>query len=96
MKLIVDFANLDQIKELYAYYPIDGVTTNPSIIAKEGKNPYAVLKKIREFIGAEAELHVQVISSAAEGMLPYACLVQWILNKVRTRAQNVQGSLLYF
>ncbi len=76
MKLIVDFANLDQIKELYAYYPIDGVTTNPSIIAKEGKNPYEVLKKIREFIGAEAELHVQVISRAAGGMLQEAHRIQ--------------------
>ena len=35
MKLIVDYANLEKIKEMYMYYPVDGVTTNPSILAKE-------------------------------------------------------------
>ena len=28
MKLIVDYANLEKIKEMYMYYPVDGVTTN--------------------------------------------------------------------
>lgn len=72
MKLIVDFANLDQIKEMYSYYPADGVTTNPSILAKEGKNPYEVLKAIREFIGSNAELHVQVVSLDAEAIVKEA------------------------
>jgi TalC/MipB family fructose-6-phosphate aldolase len=76
MKIIIDFANLDQIKEMYAYYPLDGVTTNPSILAKEGKNPYEVLKAIREFIGAEAELHVQVVSLEAESMIKEAHRIQ--------------------
>jgi Transaldolase len=76
MKFIVDFANLDQIKEMYAYYPIDGVTTNPSILAKEGKNPYEVLKEIREFIGQDAELHVQVVSLNAESMIKEAHRIQ--------------------
>ncbi|OBR96540.1 fructose-6-phosphate aldolase 1 [Clostridium ragsdalei P11] len=76
MKLIVDFANLDRIKEMYDYYPIDGVTTNPSILAKEGKNPYEVLKAIRKFIGKDAELHVQVVSKDAESMVREAHKIQ--------------------
>lgn len=76
MKLIVDFANLDQIMEMYDYYPVDGVTTNPSILAKERKNPYDVLKAIREFIGADAELHVQVVSLDAESMIQEAHKIQ--------------------
>lgn len=76
MKFIIDNANLDTIKEIYSYYPVDGVTTNPSILAKEGRNPYEVLKEIRKFIGAEAELHVQVISSKAEDMLEEAHKIQ--------------------
>jgi TalC/MipB family fructose-6-phosphate aldolase len=76
MKLIVDFANLDQIKELYEYYPLDGVTTNPSILAKEEKNPYEVLKGIREFIGPDADLHVQVISLDAETIIKEARVIQ--------------------
>lgn len=69
MKLLIDDANLERIKQIYEYYPVDGVTTNPSILAKERKNPYAVLKQIREFIGPDAELHAQVISLTAEEMV---------------------------
>lgn len=69
MNLLIDDANINKIKEIYNCYPVDGVTTNPSILAKSGRNPYEVLKEIREFIGAEAELHVQVISSKAEDMV---------------------------
>ena len=72
MKLIVDHADLDQIKEMFEYFPVSGVTTNPTIITRTGKDPYEVLKSIREFIGADAELHAQVISSDAEGMLAEA------------------------
>lgn len=81
MKLIIDYANLKQIKEMYAYYPIDGVTTNPSILEEEGQNPYKVLKVIREFIGEEAELHVQVVSVKAEDMIKEAHKIQEKLGK---------------
>ena len=77
MKLIIDDANLELIKSVYEFYPIDGVTTNPSILAKSGRKPYEVLKEIRAFIGEEAELHVQAIGAADEkdqmlggGLLP--------------------------
>ena len=69
MKLIIDDAHIDQIKMIYEYYPVDGVTTNPTILAKSGRQPYEVLKEIREFIGAEAELHVQVVAQEAAGMV---------------------------
>lgn len=69
MKLLIDDANIEKIKRIYRYYAIDGVTTNPSILAKNGKNPYETLKEIREFIGDEAELHVQVVSNTAEAMI---------------------------
>ena len=69
MKFIIDDVNLEKIKDIYDKFPVDGITSNPSIIAKYGKNPYEVLKEIREFIGLEAELHVQVISENAEGMI---------------------------
>ena len=69
MKLIIDDAHIDQIKKIYEYYPVDGVTTNPTILAKSGRQPYEVLKEIREFIGAEAELHVQVVAQEAASMV---------------------------
>lgn len=81
MKLIIDDAHLDKIKELYDYFPVSGVTTNPSIIASTGEDPYTVLKSIREFIGEDAELHAQVISSAAEDMVEEGHRMCQILGK---------------
>lgn len=81
MKLIIDHANLEKIKEMYSYYPVDGVTTNPSILAKENRNPYEVLKEIREFIGKDGELHVQVISKIAEDMVKEAYKIIEVLGK---------------
>lgn len=81
MKLIIDHANLEKIKKLYSYYPVDGVTTNPSILAKEKRNPYEVLKEIREFIGKDGELHVQVISKIAEDMIKEAYKIIEVLGE---------------
>ena len=69
MKLIIDDAHIEQIKKIYEFYPVDGVTTNPSILYKVGRQPFDVLKEIREFIGAKADLHVQATAKTAEGMV---------------------------
>lgn len=69
MKLLIDSANIEKIKRICEYYAIDGVTTNPSILAVEGRKPYEVLKEIRNFIGEDAELHVQVISTTADEII---------------------------
>ena len=69
MTFLIDDADIDRIKALYQYYPIDGVTTNPSILAKCGRPPYEALLAIREFIGNKAELHAQVVSTTAEKMV---------------------------
>lgn len=69
MKFIIDDANIEAIKRIYEYYPVDGVTTNPSILAKCKRPPFEVLKEIRAFIGKEAELHVQAVALEARGMV---------------------------
>ena len=81
MKLIIDDAHIDLIKKIYKFYPVDGVTTNPTILAASGRKPYDVLKEIREFIGADAELHVQVIARTAEDMVEDAHCIQAELGK---------------
>ena len=79
MKLIIDDANIEKIKEVYEYFPVDGVTTNPSILAKSGRSPYEVLKEIREFIGRDADLHVQVVSEKADDMVKEAMKIREVL-----------------
>ena len=81
MKLIIDDAHIEQIKKIYHYYPVDGVTTNPTILAQSGRKPFDVLKEIRDFIGADAELHVQVIARTADGMIEDAHKIQQELGK---------------
>lgn len=71
MKLVIDSADISAIKKLIEYYPVDGVTTNPSILLKAGRKPYEVLKEIREILGNK-DLHVQVVSSEAEDMIKEA------------------------
>ena len=69
MKLCIDIADVEAIKRIYDLYPCDGVSTNPSILAKSGRNPYEVLKEIREVIGQDGELFVQAVSNNAEQMV---------------------------
>lgn len=81
MRLLIDDAHMDLIKTIYKYYPIDGVTTNPTILAKSGRAPFEVLKEIREFIGKEADLHVQAVAGTTEGMIEDAHRIQAELGK---------------
>lgn len=68
MQLFIDDANVEKIKEIWQTYPCDGVTTNPTILARSGRAPYDVLKEIRAIIGDGAMLHAQVLSSDADDM----------------------------
>ncbi len=69
MKMCIDIADVAQIRHIYEFFPVDGVSTNPSILAKTGRNPYEVLKEIRSIIGEEGELFVQVTAKKAETMV---------------------------
>lgn len=68
MKLCIDDANVEKIRRVYDLYPVDGVSTNPSILAKTGRKPYEVLTEIRKIIGEDGELFVQAVSLNAEGI----------------------------
>lgn len=62
MKLLIDDANINKIKDTCLYYPIDGVTTNPTILSKQEADPVRTLGDIRNIIGNNRQLHVQVLS----------------------------------
>ena len=72
MLILLDTANIDSIKHINDIYPLDGVTTNPTIISKEKKDFICILKEIRDIIGKEKMLHVQVVASKAEEMIEEA------------------------
>ena len=71
MKFFIDTANLDQIREAQALGVLDGVTTNPSLMAKEGitgeKNILQHYKDICDIV--EGDVSAEVISVDFEGMI---------------------------
>jgi len=70
MKFLIDSANIEDIKRLNRYIPLAGVTTNPSIIKKEGKiDFYNHMNDIRNEIGFNRSLHIQVVATNCEGIL---------------------------
>lgn len=58
MKFFVDTAEIDEIKELNSYGLIDGVTTNPSLIAKSGRDFFKVAEEICSLIKGPVSLEV--------------------------------------
>ncbi len=81
MKLFIDDANLEAIKEINEYYPVDGVTTNPSILAKAKRDPRETLKMIREIIGEDKIIFAQAVDLTFEGMLKDAHMIIELLGK---------------
>ena len=67
MKFFLDTANLDDIKKYAAWGVVDGVTTNPSLLAKEGVNLEERIKEILKVV--DGPISSEVISEDAEGML---------------------------
>ena len=70
MKYLIDSANLDEIRAISEYLPIAGVTSNPSIVKKEGSVPFfAHMREIRSIIGNLRPLHIQVTATDYDGMM---------------------------
>jgi len=70
MEFMLDTANLEEIKKYNDIMTLAGVTSNPSILKKEGKiNFYIHMKKIRDIIGKEKSLHVQVVADDFDGIM---------------------------
>lgn len=73
---LIDTANIEEIKRVHDNYPIVGVTTNPTIVANERRDFFELMGEIRDIIGPEAMLHVQVLSRDPEEMVKEAKMLQ--------------------
>jgi transaldolase len=67
MKFFIDTANIDEIKEAAALGILDGVTTNPSLVSKEGKNFRKLLDEILKIV--DGPVSAEVVSTDYEGIL---------------------------
>ncbi|MGM9858980.1 MAG: fructose-6-phosphate aldolase [Bacilli bacterium] len=70
MKLFIDTANIDDIREASKWGVISGVTTNPSLIAKEGRKLEDVIKEITELV--DGPISAEVDESTSEVMVAQA------------------------
>ncbi len=76
MLYIIDTADRDEIRRLNEFYPIDGVTTNPTIISKEHSDFLKLVKDIRDIIGPDKMFHIQVTGDTCEDIVKEARLLR--------------------
>ena len=69
MKFFIETANVDEIREANDMGVIAGVTTNPSLIAKEGRDYATVLKEITDIVDGPISGEVKATTTDAEGMI---------------------------
>jgi len=67
MKIFADTANVDEIREAASWGILDGVTTNPSLVAKTGRDFESVIKEICSIV--DGPINAEVISTDAPGMV---------------------------
>lgn len=70
MKFFIDTANIEEIREINSWGVLDGVTTNPSLIAKNGGVFEDVIEEITEIV--DGDISAEVISTDLDGILKEA------------------------
>jgi len=70
MRLFIDTANIEEIREAASWGVISGVTTNPSLVAKEGKNFKEIVFEILKIV--DGPVSVEAVSEKADGMVKEA------------------------
>jgi transaldolase len=91
MKLFIDSANIKEIKEAVELGVIDGVTTNPTLIAKENRPLKDLLKEICSLVSGPVS--AEAISLEAEGMLEEARRLSQIAKNIVIKIPLVKDGL---
>jgi transaldolase len=95
MEFLLDSANLPVVRRFYDTCPISGVTTNPSILKKEGKiDFFAHMKELLSILQGGDTFHVQVVGENAEDMLREAdALMEKISADVYIKVPTTESGL---
>ncbi|MBS6455614.1 MAG: fructose-6-phosphate aldolase [Holdemanella biformis] len=81
MELIIDSSNIEQIKELNDLLTITGVTTNPTILTKSGREAMDVVKDLCDVLSEDQLLFIQTVQTSFEGIMEEAKMISSIRNK---------------
>ena len=71
MIYLADTADIEALRQLYDFFPLQGVTTNPTILKQSGLKLSEAIQTIADIVG-EGTIHVQVLSNQAEEMVKEA------------------------
>jgi transaldolase len=91
MKFFIDTANVEEIKKGIALGMVDGVTTNPSLVAKEPRPFVEILKDICELV--DGPVSAEVISLDAEGMVAEARELVKIADNIVVKIPMIEEGL---
>jgi transaldolase len=83
MKIFVDTADLDEIRDLASWGILDGVTTNPTLVAKTGRSFQDIIDEI--FTLVDGPISLEVVSDKAPGMVKEA---EGLIGKVSKKYQK--------
>lgn len=92
MKFFIDTANIDEIKKGVAMGMVDGVTTNPSLIAREDKPFEEILKEICQVV--DGPVSAEVISLEAEGMVQEAKVLAALSDKIVIKIPMIMEGMI--
>jgi transaldolase len=91
MKIFIDTANINEIREAASMGLLDGVTTNPSLVAKEGKNFNDLLKEICSIV--HGDISAEVVATDYEGMIKEGRSLAKIDNKIVVKIPLIKEGL---
>lgn len=83
MEIFLDSAKIDEIKQAFATGFIDGITTNPSLVAKKGMDFYRLLKEVSGFI--KGPISAEVIATDSAGMMDEAMSLSQIADNIHIK-----------
>lgn len=91
MKIFIDTANIEQIKEAASWGVIDGVTTNPTLISRENREPTELLKEICGIV--DGPISAEVVSLECKGMVEEARKLSKISHNIVIKIPLVKEGL---
>mgnify|MGYP003311164995 CR=1 FL=1 len=97
MKLFLDTSSVDVVRDHLSTGLIDGVTTNPSLMLKEGKDPHEVIKRMSDLFDESASISAEVTADTAEEMVdlaqPYINIGSNVTIKVPCNKEGLKACL---
>jgi len=92
MKIFIDTANLEEIKKAWELGLIDGVTTNPSLLSKEGRDPISLLEEICKIV--DGPVSAEAVSLNFDDMVAEAIELSKIASNIVIKIPMTEDGLL--